>query len=149
MAINESIKKLILPCAVMRNLVAFPGVPMTVDMEKGPAKRIFETAIKENSPVFIVCQKDPMEEISDVSGVYPVGVTARIKQTIKTQSGVFRVVIEPISRATIIGFTDDKLTAAEVMEKTVIETGEEIRSRALLDEIKAIIHDFAKHVTRR
>ena len=53
MAINESIKKLILPCAVMRNLVAFPGVPMTVDMEKGPAKRIFETAIKENDTVTI------------------------------------------------------------------------------------------------
>ncbi|MBQ8497478.1 MAG: endopeptidase La [Clostridia bacterium] len=144
MAINESIKKLTLPCAVMRNLVAFPGVPLTVDMDKGPAKRIFENAIKENSPVFIVCQKDPMENISDVGGVYPVGVTARIKQMIKTQSGVFRVVIEPISRAVISNFTDDKLNMAEVMEKTVMETETEVRSRAILREIKDIIRTIVK-----
>ncbi len=144
MAINEMIKNLTLPCAIMRNLVAFPGVPLTIDMEKGPAKRIFENAIKENTPVFIVCQKDPMEEVSDIKDVYPVGVTARIKQVVKTQSGVFRVVIEPLSRAVITAFTDDKLNVAEIFEKTVIETENELRARALLREIKEIIQSFSK-----
>ena len=144
MATNESIKKMILPCAIMRNLVAFPSIPLTIDMEKGPAKRIFENAIKENSPVFIVCQKDPMVEVSDVNDVYSVGVTARIKQVVKTQSGVFRVVIEPIARAVIADFTDDKLNAASVYEKTIVETDNERRTKALLEELKDIIHGFAK-----
>ena len=144
MATNESIKKMILPCAIMRNLVAFPSIPLTIDMEKGPAKRIFENAIKENSPVFIVCQKDPMLEVSDVNDVYSVGVTARIKQVVKTQSGVFRVVIEPIARAVISDFTDDKLNAASVYEKTIVETDNERRTKALLEELKDIIHGFAK-----
>ena len=144
MATNESIKKMILPCAIMRNLVAFPSIPLTIDMEKGPAKRIFENAIKENSPVFIVCQKDPMVEVSDVNDVYSVGVTARIKQVVKTQSGVFRVVIEPIARAVISDFTDDKLNAASVYEKTIVETDNERRTKALLEELKDIIHGFAK-----
>ena len=144
MATNESIKKMILPCAIMRNLVAFPSIPLTIDMEKGPAKRIFENAIKENSPVFIVCQKDPMVEVSDVNDVYSVGVTARIKQVVKTQSGVFRVVIEPIARAVISEFTDDKLNAASVYEKTIVETDNERRTKALLEELKDIIHGFAK-----
>ena len=128
----------------MRNLVAFPSIPLTIDMEKGPAKRIFENAIKENSPVFIVCQKDPMVEVSDVNDVYSVGVTARIKQVVKTQSGVFRVVIEPIARAVISDFTDDKLNAASVYEKTIVETDNERRTKALLEELKDIIHGFAK-----
>jgi ATP-dependent Lon protease len=144
MATNESIKKMILPCAIMRNLVAFPSIPLTIDMEKGPAKRIFENAIKENSPVFIVCQKDPMVEVSDVNDVYSVGVTARIKQVVKTQSGVFRVVIEPIARAVISDFTDDKLNAASIYEKTIVETDNERRTKALLEELKDIIHGFAK-----
>ena len=144
MATNESIKKMILPCAIMRNLVAFPSIPLTIDMEKGPAKRIFENAIKENSPVFIVCQKDPMVEVSDINDVYSVGVTARIKQVVKTQSGVFRVVIEPIARAVISDFTDDKLNAASVYEKTIVETDNERRTKALLEELKDIIHGFAK-----
>ena len=144
MATNESIKKMILPCAIMRNLVAFPSIPLTIDMEKGPAKRIFENAIKENSPVFIVCQKDPMVEVSDVNDVYSVGVTARIKQVLKTQSGFFRVVIEPIAREVISDFTDDKLNAASVYEKTIVETDNERRTKALLEELKDIIHGFAK-----
>ncbi|MBQ7308960.1 MAG: endopeptidase La [Clostridia bacterium] len=148
MVTTESIKKLTLPCAIMRNLVAFPGIPMTIDMEKGPAKRIFENAIKENSPVFIVCQKDSMTEVTDVSDVYSIGVTARIKQVVKTQSGIFRVIIEPLARAEIVAFTDDKFQGAEVVEKKAAEQGTELHCRALLREIKGIIGDFAKYAPK-
>ena len=144
MVTTESIKKMTMPCAIMRNLVAFPSIPMTIDMDKGPAKRIFENAIKENSPVFIICQKDPMKEVTDISDVYSVGVTAKIKQTVKTQSGVFRVIVEPLARAVITAFTDDKFTHAEIFEKNSDSEESELRSRALLREIKGVIHDFMK-----
>ena len=141
---TESIKKVTMPCAIMRNLVAFPGIPMTIDMDKGPAKRIFENAIKENYPVFIVCQKDPLKEVEDITDVYSVGVTAKIKQTVKTQSGVFRVIVEPLARAVVTAFTDDKFTHAEIYEKHDEEGESELRSRALLREIKGVINDFMK-----
>ena len=144
MVMTESIKKTTMPCAIMRNLVAFPSIPMTIDMDKGPAKRIFENAIKENSLVFIVCQKDPLKEVADIRDVYSVGVTAKIKQTVKTQSGIFRVIIEPLSRAVITSFTDDKFTHAEILEKDSDDVESELRARALLREIKGVIHDFMK-----
>ena len=144
MVTTESTKKITLACAIMRNLVAFPGIPMTIDMDKGPAKRIFENAIKENAPVFIVCQKNTMKDVQNMDDVYSVGVTARIKQTVKTQSGVFRVIVEPQSRAVLTGFTDDKFTHAEIYEKEDIEAEENTQSLALLREIKKIIHDFSK-----
>ena len=144
MVTTESIKKMIMPCAIMRNLVAFPSIPMTIDMDKGPAKRIFENAIKENSPVFIICQKDPLKEVTDIGDVYSVGVIAKIKQTVKTQSGVFRVIVEPLARAVITAFTDDKFTHAEIFEKNSEGDESELRSRALLREIKGVIHDFMK-----
>lgn len=148
MITTESIKKHTMPCAIMRNLVAFPGIPMTIDLDKGPAKKIFETAAKEGTPVFIVCQKDPMEEAIDLSGIHSVGVTARIKQVVKTQSGIFRVVVEPLARAVLTGFTDEKMQTAEIFEKTVNEDDGELRSRALLREIKGIMHDFSKYAPK-
>ena len=129
----------------MRDLVAFPGIPMTIDMDKGPAKRIFENAIKENYPVFIICQKDPMKEVGDITDVYSVGVTAKIKQTVKTQSGVFRVIVEPLARAVITAFTDDKFTHAEIYERSSEDGESELRCRALLREIKGVIRDFMKY----
>ncbi len=148
MITTESIKKLIMPCAVMRNLVAFPGIPMTIDMDKGPAKKIFENAAKEGTPVFIVCQKDPMEDVTDISGIHEVGVTAKIKQVVKTQSGIFRVVVEPIARAVLTGFTDDKLLMAEIFEKHIEEDEDLTRSRAFLREIKGIMRDFSKYAPK-
>ena len=97
---------------------------------------------------FWYCQKNPLEEVTDIDGVYSVGVIARIKQVVKTQSGLFRAIIEPQMRAVLTGFDDEKLQTAHIFEKLVIETGTELRSRALLREIKSIIADFAKYAPK-
>lgn len=137
-----------MPCAVLRRIVAFPGIPMTIDMDKGPAKKILETAAKEGSPVFLVCQKNPLEDVTDIDDVYTVGVITKIKQVVKTQSGLFRAIIEPERRAVLTGFGDEKFQTANILEKLVIETGVELRSRALLREIKSIIAEFAKYAPK-
>ena len=137
-----------MPCAVLRRVVAFPGIPMTVDMDKGPAKRVLETAAKEGTPVFLVCQKNPLEDVTDMDGVYSVGVISKVKQVVKTQSGLFRAIIEPQMRAVLTGFDDEKLQTAHIFEKIVIETGTELRSRALLREIKSIISEFTKYAPK-
>ena len=145
---TETIKKHTMPCAVLRRVVAFPGIPMTVDMDKGPAKRVLETAAKEGTPVFLVCQKNPLEDVTDMDGVYSVGVISKVKQVVKTQSGLFRAIIEPQMRAVLTGFDDEKLQTAHIFEKIVIETGTELRSRALLREIKSIISEFTKYAPK-
>ena len=107
---------------MLRRIVAFPGIPMTIDMDRGPAKKILETAAKEGSPVFLVCQKNPLEDVTELDDVYTVGVITKIKQVVKTQSGLFRAIIEPERRAVLTGFGDEKLQTANILEKLVIET---------------------------
>lgn len=145
---TETIKKYTMPCVVLRRIVAFPGIPMTIDMDRGPAKKILETAAKEGSPVFLVCQKNPLEDVTELDDVYTVGVITKIKQVVKTQSGLFRAIIEPERRAVLTGFGDEKLQTANILEKLVIETGTELRSRALLREIGSIIAEFAKYAPK-
>ncbi len=145
---TETIKKYTMPCAVLRRIVAFPGIPMTIDMDRGPAKKILETAAKEGSPVFLVCQKNPLEDVTELDDVYTVGVIAKVKQVVKTQSGLFRAIIEPERRAVLTGFGDERLQTANILEKLVIETGTELRSRALLREIGSIIAEFAKYAPK-
>lgn len=145
---TETIKKYTLPCAVLRRIVAFPGIPMTIDLDKGAAKRVLETAAKEGSPVFLICQKNPLTEVTGLDDVYSVGVIAKIKQIVKTQSGLFRAIIEPQNRAVITSLYGDKLQTADVFEKVVLETGMELRSRALLREMKSLIGEFAKYAPK-
>lgn len=86
--------------------------------------------------------------MTDIDDVYTVGVITKIKQVVKTQSGLFRAIIEPERRAVLTGFGDEKFQTANILEKLVIETGVELRSRALLREIKSIIAEFAKYAPK-
>lgn len=134
-----------MPCALLRETVAFPGIPMTVDMTKGGAsKRALEAAAKDGTPVFLVCQKDPMTDAASVGDLFSVGVIAHVKQIIKTQSGLFRAIVEPQARAVVAGFHNEKIQSADVLEKTVVETGVELHTRALLRELSSLVEDFAK-----
>ncbi|MBR7162213.1 MAG: endopeptidase La, partial [Clostridia bacterium] len=54
------------------------------------------------------------------------------------------MIVEPLARAVITAFTDDKLTHAEIYEKNQEDEESELRSRALLREIKGVIRDFMK-----
>ena len=144
MVTTETIKKHHLPCAVLNRIVAFPGIPMTVDMDKGPAKKIFENAVRDGGQIFMVCQKDPLAQASETSEIFSVGVIARVKQVVKTQSGVFRVIIEPLARAVLAEYFDEKLPYADVYEKKLVEEESELRTTALLRELQSLIEEFAK-----
>lgn len=144
MVTTETIKKHHLPCAVLNRIVAFPGIPMTVDMDKGPAKKIFENAVRDGGQIFMVCQKDPLAQVSETSEIFSVGVIARVKQVVKTQSGVFRVIIEPLARAVLAEYFDEKIPYADVYEKKLVEEESELRTTALLRELQALIEEFAK-----
>ena len=144
MVTTETIKKHHLPCAVLNRIVAFPGIPMTVDMDKGPAKKVFENAVRDGGQIFMVCQKDPLSEASQTGDIFPVGVIARVKQVVKTQSGLFRVIIEPQARAVLAEYHDEKIPYADVYEKKITEEDSELRTTALLRELRSLIEEFAK-----
>lgn len=54
---TETIKKYTMPCAVLRRIVAFPGIPMTIDHGQRSGEKILETAAKEGSPSFLSVRK--------------------------------------------------------------------------------------------
>ena len=143
MSTTESIKKYTMPCALLQETVAFPGIPMTVDTTAGGAsKRALEAAAKEGTPIFLVCQRDPKRDATSVGDLFSVGVIARVKQIIKTQRGLFRALIEPQARAVVSDFHDEKIQYVDILEKTVVETETELHTRALMRELGGLVDEL-------
>ena len=148
---TETIKKYTLPCIAMRDMVAFPEVPITLDVARQITKRACDAAMKNDGMIFLVCQKDPsLEAPSSESDFYSTGVVANIRQLIKgAPNGTYSVIAEPKARAELLSFSKDKYITCEVMEKNVyLEDNGGLRAEALMRDIKGQVNNLMKLLPR-
>lgn len=103
-----------IPAVALRGMTILPGMVAHFDVSRNKSIRAIENAMVEDQMVFLVTQKninkeDPMEE-----DLYSVGVLAVIKQVIKLQNNVVRVLIEGELRARLINLSVEESLFAEI-----------------------------------
>ncbi|MBP0973593.1 MAG: endopeptidase La [Oscillospiraceae bacterium] len=90
-----------LPTVPMRGTVAFPHMVMHFDVARDMSIAAVEEALRRDRRVFLVAQKNVMDENPTREDLYQVGVIAEVKQTLQTQDETIRILVEGISRARI------------------------------------------------
>ena len=147
---TETIRQKVLPCVATRGLVAFPGLPLNLDVSRQFTKKACDAAVKGDSYVFIVCQREYTDKMPEREDLYSVGVIAKIKQLVKSPGGIFRIIAEPQSRA-ILSNLDISGTypIASVMEKNVnISDNGGVKGEALMRDLKNTLNDFVKYLPK-
>ena len=72
--------------------------------------------------IFLVTQKDVEQENPALTDLFSVGIIAEIKQVIKLQNDVVRVLVEGKTRAEVAGFTDrEAYLEAEIVSLEIPE----------------------------
>lgn len=141
---SEVIKKVVLPCIAMRGVVAFPKIPVNLEIGRSASKRACDVALGADGLVMLVCQRDSFIEEPSKDDVYTVGVTAKIKQLVKTEEGVYRTLMEPIARAEITDFYRvGRYAIAEGLEKTAEYTATSKETSAVLREIRRTVAEIS------
>ncbi|MBQ9510098.1 MAG: endopeptidase La [Clostridia bacterium] len=148
---REHIEKRTLPCIPMRGAVSFPNIPMNLEVGRSISKHAIDDAIANDSMIFLVCQRDATVDDPEMSDMYTVGTTAKIKQMMKADGGVYRVLVEPVERAVledIYKTKQGKMLLAEVMEKTVTFDDGGVVGEALVREINTAVKEFSKFIPK-
>lgn len=141
---SEVIKKVVLPCIAMRGVVAFPKIPVNLEIGRSASKRACDVALGADGLVMLVCQRDSFIEEPSKDDVYTVGVTAKIKQLVKTEEGVYRTLMEPIARAEITDFYRvGRYAIADGLEKTAEYTATSEETSAVLREIRRTVAEIS------
>ncbi len=141
---SEVIKKVVLPCIAMRGVVAFPKISVNLEIGRSASKRACDVALGADGLVMLVCQRDSFIEEPSKDDVYTVGVTAKIKQLVKTEEGVYRTLMEPIARAEITDFYRvGRYAIAEGLEKTAEYTATSEETSAVLREIRRTVAEIS------
>ena len=131
----EKAEKLTLPVIPLREAVAFPGIPISFDINDETAGAAVDAANSGNRLCFIVCTKKVSDGEPVPADLYPVGTVARLRQTSRSGNTI-RIICEGLSRAKVTEYRrTGKLIEADVLSRTVeLADNGGIRGEALVRE---------------
>ena len=139
----EKAEMIDLPVIALKGVVAFPSVSFNIELTDEKNIDAAEAASLGNSFVFLVLMKDPSAPIS-AKELSPVGTVAKIINSGRAEDGVFRILVEGYSRATVVNVNEGDFLSASVMCKTVTLDGNGgVRGEAYMREAIQIIERIA------
>lgn len=134
----------VMPAVTLRGLTVFPDMIIHFDLSREKSALAIEAAMMGSQRLFVVTQKELLEEEPDIEQLYPVGTIVMVKQVTKLQGSMIRVLIEGISRAKLIAFSEETefLTARVIPLEEDREALDEIEKEAMLRTLK---EEFARY----
>lgn len=103
---NELLQEM--PAVALRGITILPGMVSHFDVSRKKSIKAVEAAMRADGRIFLVTQKDMNAEEPTEDDLYRVGVIAEIKQIIKLQNDIVRIIVEGKKRAELAFFTEKK-----------------------------------------
>lgn len=94
-----------MPVIAMRGLVLFPRMVLHFDVGRQISIQALTAAIQGERKIFMVAQRDLSSDEVNAQSLYQVGVVATVRQILKPQDDVLRVVVEGEYRAKTVEIT--------------------------------------------
>lgn len=136
-----------LPVVALRGLVVFPDMRLHFDVGRNKSVAALRAAMVGDQEIFLVSQKDIVDDDPDFSGLNRIGVVATVKQVLKLQgSENVRVAVEGLYRARIAEIVSEKpYLQAEIKRcpDVRIRAQYEEYSLALVRQAKDIFNDYS------
>lgn len=124
-----------LPAVALRGMVILPGMMMHFDISRPRSIHAVEQAMMENEKIFLVAQRNPDVDEPGQEDLYSIGTIAYIKQVIKMQGGVIRVLVEGEERAELGEILEEetflKVQAIRFEAEELDELGENVKQGML------------------
>lgn len=132
-----------LPVIPLRGLTVLPGTTVHFDIGRKSSIKAAENAMMAGKDLFVVAQKDPVEETPGFDSIYKVGTVVTIKQLNRLPENIVRVMVEAKSRAQIFSLEDKEgYFQGEIAiledEKDITDIEEEALVRELHSAIKGL-----------
>ncbi len=105
----EQTEEINCPMLPLRGAVAFPGIPLSIELERKMSIRAFDEAFREDGTILFLTQKNFLETEPTSEGFYDIGTLCRITQFVKLANGNVRMVAEGLARAEVITLEEPKI----------------------------------------
>ncbi len=134
-----------MPAVALRGLTILPGMIAHFDISRERSLRAVEEAMEQDQKIYLVTQRNVDSEDPTQEDLYQMGIVADIKQVVRLQNDVVRILVDGISRAALLGFTgNEKYLEAEICycDSNADSLPEELREAMLLG-VREAFHRYA------
>lgn len=134
-----------LPLLPLRGLTVFPFMTLYFDVGREKSIKALEEAMINDQLIFLVAQKDASTDSPGEEDIYNIGTISKVKQLLKLQGDIIRVLVEGISRAEIKNIIQkEPFFVVEVVEGHVEEEFEPNEVEALKRRLVSVFEDYVK-----
>jgi ATP-dependent protease La len=106
-----------MPAVALRGMTILPGMVAHFDVSRPKSIQAVEEAMIGEQKLFLVTQKDLGVENPGLEELYHIGMVAEIKQVIKMQNNIVRILVEGRKRAELAGLVQtEPFFIAEIFE---------------------------------
>lgn len=134
-----------MPAVALRGLTILPGMIAHFDISRERSLRAVEEAMEQDQKIYLVTQRNVDSEDPSQEDLYQMGIVADIKQVVRLQNDVVRILVDGISRAALLGFTgNEKYLEAEICycDSNADSLPEDLREAMLLG-VREAFHRYA------
>lgn len=134
-----------MPAVALRGLTILPGMIAHFDISRERSLRAVEEAMEQEQKIYLVTQRNVDSEDPTQEDLYQMGIVADIKQVVRLQNDVVRILVDGISRAALLGFTgNEKYLEAEICycDSNADSLPEDLREAMLLG-VREAFHRYA------
>ncbi len=134
-----------MPAVALRGLTILPGMIAHFDISRERSLRAIEEAMEQDQKIYLVTQRNVDSEDPTQEDLYQMGIVADIKQVVRLQNDVVRILVDGISRAALLGFTgNEKYLEAEICycDSNADSLPEDLREAMLLG-VREAFHRYA------
>ena len=134
-----------MPAVALRGLTILPGMIAHFDISRERSLRAVEEAMEQDQKIYLVTQRNVDSEDPTQEDLYQMGIVADIKQVVRLQNDVVRILVDGISRAALLGFTgNEKYLEAEICycDSNAASLPEDLREAMLLG-VREAFHRYA------
>ena len=136
--------KIKLPLLPLRGLTIFPYMVLHFDVGREKSIKSLEQSMIMNQLIFLVSQKDEVQENPKTEDLFNIGTISRIKQILKLPGDTIRVLVEGVSRASIVKYlrTEDyfEVELKEDVQEDINDSIEmEAMMRSVLDALRGLL----------
>ena len=135
-----------MPAVALRGMVILPGMVAHFDVSRTKSIKAVEEAMMDEQKIFLVTQKDVEQEDPAIEDLYKIGIIAEVKQVIKLQNNIVRILVEGKERAELSAFLEnpDYLLAEIIRFDEEVDDG--LPEEAKEAMLRSIQETFGKYV---
>ena len=138
-----------MPVLALRGMAVFPEQTVHFDVGRIKSALALDAAMKRDQILYLVPQKNLMDEDPALSGLYSIGCVVKVKQILKSQGEHIRVLVTGIYRAKITDLTQtEPFLRATVEQVESNEYVDNLRCRALRREANNLYGTYLDMVER-